>query len=160
MVAAVTWRILKADGTVDHVPGEAVGTFNVEFKVANGDDLALARRGLLPADEIRTATLQGLVDTGAARLVLPAWVVEKLDFPDHGTTRARYADHRRAEKKVVSQVQLYLLGRNGTFDAIVEPDRQDALIGAFVLEVLDLLVDPLRGRLIPRDPNMILTEIE
>ncbi|HEX6987643.1 MAG TPA: hypothetical protein VF170_19850, partial [Planctomycetaceae bacterium] len=93
-------------------------------------------------------------------LVLPAWVVEKLDLPGQGMTRVRYADNRRAERKVVSQVQLYLLGRIGSFDAIVEPDRQDALIGAFVLEVLDLLVDPLKSRLVPRDPNMILTELE
>lgn len=160
MATALTWRVLQPDGSVNHIAGEAVGTFYVDFEVANGDDLALARRGLLPPDEVRKATLRGLVDTGAARLVLPAWVVEKLDFPEQGTTRVRYADHRRAEKKVVSQVQLYLLGRGGSFDAIVEPDRQDALLGAFVLEVLDLLVDPLRGRLIPRDPNMILTELE
>jgi len=160
MATAMTWRILQPDGTVNHVPGETVGTFYVEFKIANGDDLALARRGLMPADEVRTATLSGLVDTGAARLVLPAWVVEKLDFPGQGTTRVRYADHRRAEKKVVSQVQLYLLGRTGSFTAIVEPDRKDALLGAFVLEELDLLVDPLNGRLLPRDPTMILTELE
>ena len=160
MTAATTWRILQPDGTVDRVLGESVGTFNVEFKVANGDDLALARRGLLPPDEVRTAGLSGLVDTGATRLVLPAWVVDQLDLPEQGTTRVRYADQRRAEKKVVGQVQLYLLGRSGTFTAVVEPDRKDALIGAFVLEELDLLVDPRLGRLIPRDPDMILTELE
>jgi predicted aspartyl protease len=160
MPAATTWRILQPDGTVNHIPGEAVGTFYVGFKVANGDDLALVRRGLLPPDEIRTATLQGLVDTGATRLVLPSWVAEQLAFPEQGTTLVRYADQRRAEKRVVSQVQLYLLGRTGSFSAVIEPDRKDALIGAFVLEELDLLVDPRMGRLIPRDPNTTLTEIE
>lgn len=160
MTAAMTWRILQPDGSIDRIPGEAVGTFNVEFKVANGDDVALARRGMIPAAEIRTATLSGLVDTGATRLVLPKWVAEQLDFPPQGSTGVRYADHRRAVLPVVGQVQLYLLGRTGTFDAVIEPNRPDALIGAFVLELLDLLVDPRLGRLLPRDPNMILTELE
>ena len=160
MIAARTWRILQPDGSVDRRLGEAVGTFNVDFKVANGDDLALARRGMLPPDEVRTVNLAGLVDTGATRLVLPGWVVDQLRLPEQGTTGVRYADQRRAVKKVVSQVQLYLLGRGGTFSAVVEPDRQEALIGAFVLEELDLLVDPRQGRLLPRDPDMILTELE
>ena len=68
MTAAVTWRVLQPDGTVNPVPGESVGTFSVEFEIANGDDLALARRGILPPQDVRRATLSGLVDTGAARL--------------------------------------------------------------------------------------------
>ena len=111
-------------------------------------------------DDVRTATIRGLVDTGATRLVLPAQIVQQLNFPEQGMTQVRYADHRRAERQVVSQVQVYLLGRTGSFTAVVEPDREDALIGAFVLEELDLLVDPRLGRLIPRDPDTTLTEIE
>ena len=160
MIAAKTWRILQPDGSVDRRLGEAVGTFNVNFKVVNGGDLELARRGFTLPDGVRTAEVRGLVDTGATRLLLPGWVHQQLDFPVQGTTRVRYADQRRAERTVVTQVQLYLLGRTGLFDAVVEPDRTDALIGAFVLEVLDFLVDPLNGRLLPRDPDMILTELE
>ena len=52
----------------------------------------------------------------------------------------RYADGRRATRPVVSNVWLQLLGRDGVFSAVIEPDREDALIGAIVLEELDLLV--------------------
>ena len=38
--------------------------------------------------------------------------------------------------------------------------RQDALIGAMVLEQLDLLVDCTTQTLRPREPDSILTEIE
>ena len=44
--------------------------------------------------------------------------------------------------------------------AIVEPKRTEALIGAIVLEALDLLVDCSREQLIPRDPSGPLYEIE
>jgi hypothetical protein len=44
--------------------------------------------------------------------------------------------------------------------AIVEPKRETALIGAMVLEGLDLLVDSKNQRLIPRDPSGPIFEIE
>lgn len=150
------WRSRLIEGATE----ADVGRFAVDFEVANGDDLALARRGSLPPDQIRRAKLKGVIDTGAARLVLPEWVVEQLDLPDAGKTIVRYADHRRTERRVVQQAQVYLLGRTDAFKAIVEPDRDDALIGALVLETFDLLVDPFQERLLPRDPAMILSEIE
>ena len=145
------------------VPGATVadmGRFSVEIEVANGDDLAFARGGVLEPEKIRRITLQGAIDTGASRLVLPQWAVDQLGLPSAGTTRVRYADQRRSERHVVQQAQVYLMGRSGSFEAIVEPDRDEALIGALVLESLDFLVDPFRERLVPRDPEMIFSEIE
>ena len=49
----------------------SVGRFSVEFEIANNDDLALVRRGLLPADQVRREVIHGVVDSGATRLVLP-----------------------------------------------------------------------------------------
>lgn len=150
------WRSRLIEGATE----ADMARFSVDFEIANGDDLALARRGLLAPAQIRRVTLKGVIDTGAARLVLPAWAVEQLDLPDGGATRVRYADHSRKERRVVQQAQVYLLGRTDSFKAIVEPDREDALIGALVLETFDLLVDPFRERLLPRDPAMIVSEIE
>jgi hypothetical protein len=52
------------------------------------------------------------------------------------------------------------LGRDGLFSAVVEPGRQDALIGAIVLEELDLVLDCTTQTLRHREPGSILTEIE
>lgn len=60
----------------------------------------------------------------------------------------------------MSNVWLQLLGRHGVFSAVIEPERQDALIGAMVLEELDLLVDCGTQSLQRREPDAILTEIE
>ena len=77
-----------------------------------------------------------------------------------GQATVRYADQRTSTRPVVEEVRLELLGRHGTFSAIVEPDRTTALIGAIVLETLDFLVDSAKRRLSPRDPNRIVAEIE
>jgi hypothetical protein len=61
---------------------------------------------------------------------------------------------------VVDQVNAALLGRHGTFKAIVEPDRPDVSLGAIVLEDLDLLVDCRSQTLRLRDPNTIIAELE
>jgi hypothetical protein len=53
-----------------------------------------------------------------------------------------------------------LLGREGTFTAIIEPKRATALIGAIVLDDLDLLVDCTAQKVVPRDPSGPIYEIE
>lgn len=53
-----------------------------------------------------------------------------------------------------------LNGRGGVFSAIVKPTRSDALIGAIVMGDLDMIVDDSGQKVIPRDPDHILTELE
>src|SRR5947209_2738848 len=78
---------------------DCVGRFSVELEVANNDDLALVRRGLLPPDQARRETIRGVVDSGAMKLVLPQAVVERLGLPLGGKVKVRYADGRRAQRR-------------------------------------------------------------
>ncbi len=137
-----------------------VGRFSVELEIANNDELAAARLGLLPADQVRRETIQGVVDSGATKLVLPAEVVNWLGLPLGGSVKVRHADVRRAKRKAAEGVYVQLLGRHGTFRGIVEPNRTTALVGAIVLEDLDLLVDCVAQRVIPRDPSGETFDIE
>ena len=104
--------------------------------------------------------LKGVVDPGATRLVLPAFVAKQLGLPAGNRIRVQYADRRTRSRDMVTGVWLELQGRTGVFDAIVEPKRSTALIGAFVLEILDFLVDSAMEKLVPRDPNQLTSEIE
>jgi predicted aspartyl protease len=137
-----------------------VGRFSVEIELANNDDLALTRRGLMPPDQVRRETIPGVVDSGAVRLVLPEAVVKRLGLPLGDPIPVKYADNRRARRRLVKGVFAQLLGRDGVFTAVVEPKRDTALIGAIVLEDLDFLLDCKNHRLVPRDPSGPLSEIE
>ena len=137
-----------------------VGRFSIEFQVANHRDVIKAEEGLLPKDKVRRMTIRGLVDSGAGRLVLPKSAVQKLGVPLAAKTRVTYADRRSRTRDTVGDVEVEIQGRSGTFTAIVEPSRTEALIGAIVLEELDYLVDCLHQRLVPRDPRIVLSEIE
>jgi predicted aspartyl protease len=137
-----------------------VGRFNVDIEVANNDDLALMYRGLLQPNQVRRETILAVVDSGAAKLVLPQSVVKHLGLRLGNKINVRYADGRRAQRRQAEGAYVELLGRHGTFAAIVEPKRQTGLVGAIVLEDLDLLVDCTTQRVVPRDPAGPIYEIE
>ena len=137
-----------------------VGRFSVELEIANKDDIVMMRRGLLPPDQVRRQTIQGIVDSGANKLVLPQSFVKQLGLPLLDKIKVRYADGRTAQRHEADSAYVGLSGRHGTFTAIVEPKRTTALVGAIVLEDLDLLVDCANRRVEPRDPNGAVHEIE
>ncbi len=137
-----------------------MGRFSVEFAIANYQDVLHAQDGTLAADQVRQVQLRGVVDYGAARLVLPERVVDQLGLPSAGVAKVRYTDQREADRRRVKDVWLQLQGREGVFTAVVEPARTDALIGAIVLEELDFIVDCTTQQLHPRDPHYIVSEIE
>src|SRR6476660_2350966 len=112
---------------------QKMGRITVEIEIANNEDLVRARDGRLDADKVRRIKIKGLVDSGATRLVLPQAVVKKLGLPPKKKkVKVRYADGRKGLRVEVDEVRLYLLDRDGVFNAIVEPNRETALIGAIV----------------------------
>jgi predicted aspartyl protease len=141
--------------------GEAkVGRFAVDVDIANFTDTEKVREGSLEPNQVRHVTIKGVVDSGAARFVLPADVVKHLGLRITGKVKVRYADGRTAVRNTAQGALVSLLGREDTFTAVVEPKRDTALIGAVVLEELDLLVDCTHQRLVPRDPRYQIAEIE
>ena len=137
-----------------------VGCFSVEIELANYLDVMDAQRGRIKPELVRRVKLMGLVDSGATRLVLPKKVVEQLGLPLGEKVSVLYADKRRALRHKVSNVWLKMLKRDAVFDALVEPKRETALVGAIVLETLDYVVDCIAQKVAPRDPKYIVSEIE
>jgi predicted aspartyl protease len=137
-----------------------MGRFSVDLIVANNRDVVNLGDGDDVLEHVKHVIVPGVVDSGAARLILPQHVVDELQLKVDGEMTVRFAYNRRAKRQIVNNVWLQLLGRHSVFTAVVEPARDDALIGAIVLEELDLLVDCGTQTLYPREPDSILTEIE
>jgi hypothetical protein len=137
-----------------------MGRVVVQFELSNYYDLQQVEHGHLTPDKVRRVAMQGVVDSGSARLVLPEGVARQLGLPLTGYSTIRYADHRREQREVVKDAHVQLLGRGGVFHAVLEPARSDALLGAIVMEDLDLVIDCAGQQVLPRDPNTIITEVE
>ncbi len=136
-----------------------MGRFSVDMELRNHGDEVLAKAGAMAADKVRHAHIKGIVDCGSSHLVLPESAATELGLDTTGISGVRYADDRTARRNVVEDVRVELLGRQGTFRAIVEPNRTSALIGAIVLEDLDFLVDSRNQKLVPRDPDQMLAKL-
>jgi predicted aspartyl protease len=138
---------------------ETMGGIVVDLLVANHQDMVMFKAGALRGHDVRQMPLRGVIDTGANWLVLPTAVAERLGLPRVADAVVRYSDGRRGTVGTVELVELELLGRRGAYRALLEPDRTTALVGAIVMEDLDLLVDPKNQRIYPRDPERLTSDI-
>ena len=113
-----------------------------EVKMWNLTDLEDARRGLIPPEAIRTATVEGMVDTGAVMLAIPEDAARALGLVVLEIRSVTLADGTRRQIPRVGGMRIEILGRQMTCDAFVTPTGTTPLIGQIPLEELDLIVDP------------------
>jgi len=105
--------------------------------------------------------IKAKVDTGATLLVLPGQVAEDFGFKAIRKETVKYANEDTAERDVVGVVEVELCGRKGWFEAVVEPKKNCALIGAVVMESLDLIVEPRSLGIYPNPRSKLpMAEIE
>ncbi len=99
-------------------------------------------------DGQRSLEIEAMVDTGASYTIVPASLLNDLGVSPMDKISLVLADGRRVE---------YDIGRawvtiNGTSEVtlvVFGEDNARALLGAYTLEGLRLMVDPSHGRLIP-----------
>lgn len=137
-----------------------MGEVKVEVGLENAVDRELVYRGLLTEDQVRSFKVQVIADTGAAMLVLPQDEVEALGLREIRKAVVRYADERKEERSVAGPVTIRVDSRAATVDGIVGPPNSEPLLGDVVLEIMDVLVDPLQQKLIPRPESPFLPELK
>ena len=124
-----------------------MGEVRAKVKLINALDRALARRGQIKKEEIRSYETDALIDTGAVSSVVPQFVMEQLGLESDGQRVAEYADGRKDTVELTEPITFEIMGRRTTEGAMVLGD--EVLIGQTILEVMDLLVDCTNRRVIP-----------
>ena len=137
-----------------------MGEVRVRALLVNAIDEDQARRGEIPADQVRRYEADALADTGAVRSVLPQQVVQQLGLAIRGRRVAEYADGRKESVDVTGPVIFDINGRDTLEEALVLGD--EVLIGQTVLEKLDLLVDCTNQQVIPNPahPDQPVTKVK
>ena len=124
-----------------------MGKVIVKIKLTNLFDLAIFNRQLSKRIP-RQVEVSSLVDTGATRLYLKPSVIKKLGLQRVDAVRSQTTNGEAIRFKY-EPVQLELMGRKENFDVIEVPESVPNLLGQVPLEVLDLVVDSKRQKLIP-----------
>ena len=137
-----------------------MGEVRTKVKLINASDEALARRGQLPSEQVKSYEADAMVDTGAVSLVLPAHVMEALGLMAAGRRVVEYADGRKDAVEVTEAIIVKINGRTTIDEAVILGD--EVLIGQTVLEKMDLHVDNLNRRLIanPAHPDQPVTKVK
>ena len=128
----------------------------IEVELENYDDRAVANRGLLPEERVRSQRVDVVVDSGAVTLVLPQDLVESLGLRTLHKAVVTCADERTEERNSAGIVSVRVAGRNVETKCVVGPSGSDPLLGQIVLEEADLLIDWANQRLIsrPESPSL------
>jgi clan AA aspartic protease len=130
-----------------------MGYVYAEIELTNEEDVAVHRRGYLPDDEIRRVTTKALVDSGAYDLIINQEIQDRLNLPVLGKRPIRLADETIIEVDIVGPVEVRFETRATSVRALVLPDTEEVLLGAIPLEGLDVIIDPLRERLLINPPE-------
>jgi len=115
-----------------------------ELTLKNKIDAANAKQGFIKENEIRQMTVNAIIDTGAWTIVINEETRTKLGLMDEGIGEAALADGQKAEYPMAGPLEIWWKNRHMVCDALVIPDAPDVLLGALVLEHMDLTVNPLR----------------
>lgn len=106
----------------------------------------MSRRGLLPKDQIRSVTVEAVVDTGAVRSCIPEDLKEKLGLETIRHSNARMANGQVDSVELTEAAYIDILGRVATESFLVQGG--EVLIGQTALESTDLLPDCTRQKVI------------
>jgi predicted aspartyl protease len=114
-----------------------------------------------PLTDTDFVELEAKIDTRATLFVIPENVAKEFAFPVIRTQNVKYANEEIAERTVVGMVEIEICGRKGWFEAVVEPKKRYALLGAVVMESLDLIVEPRSLGIYPNPRSPLpMAEIE
>lgn len=124
-----------------------MGQVHVQVILTNYREEVFARLGQFSADRVHRYETEALIDTGTYHSVLPPAVVERLGLLRLGRTVAQMANGQTEEVDTSEVFTVEIMGRRMHEDAMIMGTH--VLLGVTVLEKLDLVVDTLRGRLMP-----------
>ena len=136
-----------------------MGEVKVSVKITNAVDLGMFRRNLMPREEIRSVTVEAVVDTGAVRSCIPVDLKEELGLETIRHINAQMANGQTESVELTDAAYIDILGRVATESFLVL--GSEVLIGQTALESTDLLVDGNRQKVItnPDHPNSAVIRI-
>ena len=125
-----------------------MGTVKAEITLKNSGDVARVRHGNILEADIHAATVEAVVDTGAMTLIINEEMRKQLALMVVDRKFVRVADGRSVECMVTEPVEIHWKNRSAVERAVVVPGSRVTLLGVTPLEVMDLMVDPVRLELV------------
>ena len=125
-----------------------MGTVSAEITLKNTFDVGAALEGLIKPEEIRTATVTAIVDTGAMYVVINEDLQQKLGLTKAEDGTAHIANGETIKCEITHPVDVHWKNRHTTVRTMVLPGSKKVLLGALALEAMDLVISPKKQELV------------
>jgi len=125
-----------------------MSTVRAEITLKNAGDVADAERGYITDVQVRTLTVDALVDTGAWTLVINEDTCQKLGLVLKGPEPGVLADGSNIVCQITDGVEVHWKNRQTVCPALVVPGADDVLFGALPMEGMDLIVHPRKEEVV------------
>ena len=125
-----------------------MGYVNTQITLKNIFDVRDARKGNLPEDKIRQATINVMVDTGASMLVIDEKIFKQLGVDVMEESEITLANDTKEKCKVTEPLVIKWEDRAVAMSALVIDDAPDFLLGVLPLEGMDLIIDTVNQKLV------------
>lgn len=139
-----------------------MGYVYAEIELTNGADVILAKKKQIGDEEIKKMKVTALVDSGSYTLAINENIQEYLQIPVVDKKEVQLADGKWVKCDLVAPIEIRFINRHvAACSALVLPGDSEILLGAIPLEELDVLIDPVRQRLIvnPAHPDYAVWRI-
>jgi clan AA aspartic protease len=125
-----------------------MGYVNTQITLKNLADVFKARDGIIQEAEIRQATVDVMVDTGASMLVINEELFGRLGISVIGERKVSLANDTTEICKLTDALEINWQDRSISMPALVVKDALEYLLGVLPLEGMDLMVDTVNQRLV------------
>jgi clan AA aspartic protease len=125
-----------------------MGNVHATITLKNVKDMGFASGGYIKEENIRSVTVNALVDTGAMTICITEEIREKLGLEIVETRYARIANGERVSCQVTEPVEIRWKNRHSTCKTVVIPGAEIILLGVIPLEDMDLTVNPVSQELV------------
>ena len=119
-----------------------MGLSYAELDLANYDDIAAARAGHIPLEEVRRMKARFLADSGAVMLAINDDIASQLGLAKVEERIAEMADGSTVTLPVVGPLEVRFGNRLSFVTAMVLPNGAEPLLGAIPMEDMDLVIEP------------------
>jgi clan AA aspartic protease len=120
-----------------------MGMVYTEITLKNAGDEIFLRAGHINPEDVRTATVTAVADTGAMHLVITEELRQKLGLAIVKEKPVMVANGQGVISKVTDAVEVCWKDRGIALSAVVIPGAEKVLLGALALEGMDLMVNPV-----------------
>jgi clan AA aspartic protease len=125
-----------------------MSTIRTEITIKNAIDVGNVERGYITEAQVRTLTVEALVDTGAWTLVIDEDTCQKLGLKLKGPEPGVLADGSTIVYQITEGVEVHWKDRQTVCPALVVPGADEILFGALPMEGMDLIVHPRKEEVV------------